>query len=583
MGVSEIIALLSGVALFLFGMSLMGDGLKSVSGDKLEPILYRLSSTQLRGVLLGTGVTAVIQSSCATSVMAVGFVNSSMMKLRQAISVILGSILGTSITGWVICLSYIEGAGSLRSVLSTATLTGVVAVVGIVLRMFSKNQTHKHVGDILMGFAVLMFGMSTMSGAVSGLGDEPWFTAALTGMSHPLLGILVGAAFTALLQSASAAVGILQALSVTGAMNLDAALPLLFGITIGAAFPVLLSAVGATVQGKRTAWVYFVASFLGVIVMTAVFYIVHAVHPFPFMERTMNPFSLAGVNTLFRFVLTVMLMPFTDVIEAICCRIVPDRGPARDDPGLRLEERFLQHPPLAIEQSRLTINAMAELSRKALEISYGLLRGYTEEGFQEVKDIESEVDRYEDVLGTYLMKLTGREFTAKQSGEVSKYLHVISDFERLSDHALNIAESAKELFEKKLAFSPAGQHELAVITGATSEVARLAVKAFVNEDLEEAEKVEPLEEVIDDLCDEMKVHHVERLQAGTCTIGQGYVFNDLLTNFERVSDHCSNIAVAMLELSLGAFDTHEYLEQLRQKRTENFKHYTDFYRETFAI
>ena len=583
MGISEIIALLSGVALFLFGMSLMGDGLKSVSGDKLEPILYRLSSTQVRGVLLGTGVTAVIQSSCATSVMAVGFVNSGMMKLRQAISVILGSILGTSITGWVICLSYIEGAGGLRSVLSTATLTGVVAVVGIVLRMFSKSQTRKHVGDILMGFAVLMFGMSTMSGAVNGLGDQPWFTKTMTSMSNPLLGILVGAAFTALLQSASAAVGILQALSVTGALTLDAALPLLFGITIGAAFPVLLSAVGATVQGKRTAWVYFVASFLGVIVMTAVFYIVHAVHPFPFMERTMNPFSLAGVNTLFRFILTVMLMPFTDVIEAICCRIVPDRGPVRDDPGLRLEERFLAHPPLAIEQSRLTINAMAELSRKALEISYGLLRGYTEEGFQEVKDIESEVDRYEDVLGTYLMKLTGREFTAKQSGEVSKYLHVISDFERLSDHALNIAESAKELFDKKLSFSPAGQHELAVITGATSEVARLAVKAFVNEDLDEAEKVEPLEEVIDDLCDEMKVHHVERLQNGTCTIGQGYVFNDLLTNFERVSDHCSNIAVAMLELSLGAFDTHEYLEQLREKRSENFKHYTEWYRETFAI
>ena len=473
MGVSEIIALLSGVALFLFGMSLMGDGLKSVSGDKLEPILYRLSSTQLRGVLLGTGVTAVIQSSCATSVMAVGFVNSAMMKLRQAISVILGSILGTSITGWVICLSYIEGAGSLRSVLSTATLTGVVAVVGIVLRMFSKNQTHKHVGDILMGFAVLMFGMSTMSGAVNGLGDQPWFTKTMTSMSNPLLGILVGAAFTALLQSASAAVGILQALSVTGALTLDAALPLLFGITIGAAFPVLLSAVGATVQGKRTAWVYFVASFLGVIVMTAVFYIVHAVHPFDFMQKTMDPFSLAGVNTLFRFILTVMLMPFTDVIEAICCRIVPDRGPVREDPGLRLEERFLAHPPLAIEQSRITINAMAELARKALEISYGLLRGYTEEGFQEVKDIESEVDRYEDVLGTYLMKLTGREFTAKQSGEVSKYLHVISDFERLSDHALNIAESAKELFDKKLSFSPAGQHELAVITGATSEVRRI--------------------------------------------------------------------------------------------------------------
>ncbi len=583
MGVSEVIALLSGVALFLFGMSLMGDGLKQVSGDKLEPILFRLSSTPLRGVLLGTGVTAVIQSSCATSVMAVGFVNSGMMKLREAIPVVLGSILGTSITGWVICLSYIEGGGSLKSVLSTATLTGVVAVIGIVLRMFSKNPTHRHVGDILMGFAVLMFGMSTMSGAVGGLGDQPWFTKTLTSLSHPLLGILVGAAFTALLQSASAAVGILQALSVTGAMTLDAALPLLFGITIGAAFPVLLSAVGATVQGKRTAWVYLVGSFIGVIAMAAVFYIANAVHPFAFLDQVMDPFSLAGVNTLFRFVMTVLLMPLIDLIEAAVHAIVPDRGSEREDPGLRLEERFLAHPPLAIEQSRLTINAMAELSRKALETSYALLRNYSDEGFQTVTDLEAEVDRYEDVLGTYLMKLTGREFTAQQSGEVSKFLHVISDFERLSDHALNIAESAKELHEKNLSFSGGAQHELAVIIGAVSEVTRLAVRAFENEDLAEAEKVEPLEEVIDDLCDEMKLHHVERLQKGVCTIGQGFVFNDLLTNFERVSDHCSNIAVAMLELSVGAFDTHEYLEKLREKRTQSFLAYFEDYRKTFEI
>ena len=583
MGVSEVIALLSGVALFLFGMSLMGDGLKQVSGDKLEPILFRLSSTPLRGVLLGTGVTAVIQSSCATSVMAVGFVNSGMMKLRQSIPVILGSILGTSITGWVICLSYIEGGGSLKSVLSTATLTGVVAVVGVVLRMFSKNPTHRHVGDILMGFAVLMFGMSSMSGAVGGLRDQPWFINTLTSMSHPLLGILVGAAFTALLQSASAAVGILQALSVTGAMTLDAALPLLFGITIGAAFPVLLSAVGATVQGKRTAWVYLVGSFIGVIAMAAVFYIANAIHPFAFLDKVMDPFSLAGVNTLFRFVMTVLLMPLVDLIEAAVRAIVPDRGTEKEDPGLRLEERFLAHPPLAIEQSRLTINAMAELSRKALETSYALLRNYSDEGFQTVTDLEAEVDRYEDVLGTYLMKLTGREFTAQQSGEVSKFLHVISDFERLSDHALNIAESAKELHEKNLSFSGGAQHELAVIIGAVSEVTRLAVRAFENEDLAEAEKVEPLEEVIDDLCDEMKLHHVERLQKGVCTIGQGFVFNDLLTNFERVSDHCSNIAVAMLELSIGAFDTHEYLEKLREKRTQSFLAYFEDYRKTFEI
>ena len=583
MGVSEIVALLSGVALFLFGMSLMGDGLKSVSGDKLEPVLFRLSGTPLRGVLLGTGVTAVIQSSCATSVMAVGFVNSGMMKLRQSIPVILGSILGTSITGWVICLGYLEGASGLRSVLSTATLTGVVAVVGIILRMFSKSPTHRHVGDILMGFAVLMFGISTMSGAVSGLGDEPWFTAALTGMSHPLLGILVGAAFTALLQSASAAVGILKALSVTGAMTMDAALPLLFGITIGAAFPVLLSAIGATVQGKRTAWVYFVASFIGVIVMAVVFYLIHHARPFPFMTKVMNPFSMAEVNTIFRFVMTVLLMPLTGLIERLVSLIVPDRGPAKDDPGLRLEERFLAHPALAVEQSRLTINDMAEISRTALEKACALIRDYSEEGFAAVREMEAEVDRYEDVLGTYLLKLNGREFTAQQSGEVSKFLHVISDFERLSDHALNIAESAKEIHEKKIVFSGEGQRELAVMIGAVSEVTRLAVRAFQNEDLHEAEKVEPLEEVIDDLCDEMKVHHVERLQRGVCTIYHGFVYNDLLTNFERVSDHCSNIAVAMLELDVGAFETHEYLENLREKRTQSFQKYLEGYRKTFEI
>lgn len=583
MGVSEIIALLSGVALFLFGMSLMGDGLKTVSGDKLEPILFRLSSTQLKGVLLGTGVTAVIQSSCATSVMAVGFVNSGMMKLRQAISVILGSILGTSITGWVICLSYIEGGGSLRSVLSTATLTGVVAVVGVIFRMFAKSHTQRHVGDILMGFAVLMFGMSTMSAAVSGLGDQPWFTATLTSLSHPLLGILVGAAFTALLQSASAAVGILQALSFTGAMRLGAAMPLLLGITIGAAFPVLLSAIGASVQGKRTAWVYLVASFIGTLALAAVFYIANAVYPFPFMLRVMNPFSLAFVNSLLRLVMTLLLLPFTDVIEALVKLIVSDDRPVRQDPGLRLEERFLAHPPLAVEQSRLTINAMAELSRQALERSFTLLRDYSEEGFRTVADLESEVDRYEDVLGTYLLKLSGREFTMQQSGEVSKFLHVISDFERLSDHALNIAESAKELYEKKLSFSAMGQHELAVIIGAVSEVTRLAVRAFVQEDLAEAEKVEPLEEVINDLCDEMKVHHVERLQRGDCTITQGFVFNDLLTNFERVSDHCSNIAVAMLELSVGAFDTHEYLGRLRERRSQSFQAYFEGYRKAFEL
>ena len=363
MGISQIMSLLSGIALFLFGMSLMGDGLKKLSGSRLEPILFRLTGRPIRGVLLGTGVTAVIQSSCATSVMCVGFVNSGIMKLKQAAYVIFGAILGTSITGWIICLSYIEGAGGLRELLSTATLTGIIAIVGIVLRMFAKKRAMQQIGDILMGFAVLMFGMSMMSGAVGTLGEQEWFTRALTGMKMPLLGILVGAAFTALLQSASAAVGIVQALSVTGALTLESALPLLMGISIGAALPVLLSALGAKTDGKRTALIYLVGSFMGVMVFASLFYIAHAIFGFPFMTATMNPFSLAAVNTLFRLVMLCLLLPFADVLEALVTLMIPDKKDAENDPTLRLEERFLAYPALAVEQSRITIHEMAEQSR----------------------------------------------------------------------------------------------------------------------------------------------------------------------------------------------------------------------------
>ncbi len=569
MDVSQIIGLLSGVALFLFGMSLMGDGLKQVSGDKLEPILFRLSGTQLKGVLLGTGVTAVIQSSCATSVMTVGFVNSGIMKLRQAISVILGSILGTSITGWVICLSYIDGASGLAGILSTSTLTGIVAVAGIVCRMFGKKQTTVYIGNILMGFAILMFGMSTMSGAVSSLRDQPWFLDLLTRMSHPALGILVGALLTALLQSASAGVGILQALSVSGAMTLDSALPLLLGVTIGAAAPVMLSALGASTNGKRSAFVYLVASVMGVMGCASVFYIAHAIFHFGFMSTVMTPVGVAVVNSAFRFVMIVMLMPFTDVIEAIVTMIVPEK---KDEtaPEIQLEERFLAHPAVAIEQCRLTINEMSVLAKQAIDSALALLWDYSADRFGQVAEMEAKADRYEDILGTYLTKLTGKPMTIQQSREVSKYLHVLSDFERLTDHALNIAQSARECFEKHVEFSDAGQQELRVISGAVSEVTKLAADAFIGEDLETARKVEPLEQVIDGLCDEMKLHHVERIQLGTCTIRQGFVFNDLLTNMERVSDHCSNVAVAMIELDIGSFETHEYLDHLKEKETGDF-------------
>ena len=583
MGISEIMSLLSGIALFLFGMSLMGDGLKKLSGSRLEPILFRLTGKPIRGVLLGTGVTAAIQSSCATSVMCVGFVNSGIMKLKQAAYVIFGAILGTSITGWIICLSYIEGAGSLRELLSTATLTGIIAVIGILFRMFAKKRSFKQFGDILMGFAVLMFGMSMMSGAVGALGEQEWFTRSLTSMKMPLLGILVGAAFTALLQSASAAVGIVQALSVTGALTLESALPLLMGISIGAALPVLLSALGAKTDGKRTAFIYLVGSFMGVMVFASLFYIAHAIFGFPFMERIMSPLSLAVVNTLFRLVMLCLLLPFADVLEALVKLMIPEKKDAENDPALRLEERFLAYPALAVEQSRISIHEMAEQSRQAILTALTLVTEFSDEGFAAVQNMESAVDRYEDALGSYLLRLTSTSLNEEQGQTVSIFLHTLSDLERISDHALNLAESAKELKEKQISFSEAAQKEFSVIFAAVREVIQITADAFIAEDLTKAAQVEPLEEVIDLLCDEMKLHHIERLQNANCTIRQGFVFNDLITNLERVSDHCSNIAVAMIELNAGTFDTHEYLDRIKQQRTADYQRYFNDFRERYVL
>ena len=583
MSISEIFSLLTGVAMFLFGMGLMGDGLKKVSGSRLEPILYRLSSTTFRGVLLGTGVTAVIQSSCATAVMVVGFVNAGMMKVRQGIGVILGAILGTSITGWVICLSYLDGAGGVAELVSTATLTGLVAVVGIGLRMFAKKKVSRYIGDILMGFAVLMTGMSVMSSSVEGLGRMAWFIDALTKMSHPVIGILVGTLFTALLQSASAAVGIVQALSVTGAMSFETSLPLLLGIAFGASAPVLFSAIGANVEGRRAALVYPVATGFGVVVCACLFYAANRVFPFPFMDRTMNPFSLAAVNSVLRFIMVVLLLPFTNVIETLVSALVPDRPEENGAPVIQLEERFLAYPALAIEQSKLTINDMSQVSEKSLLTALSLIFDYSEEGFEQVKKLEDDGDTYEDSLGTYLIRVTGREMTVQQNEEVSKYLHTLSDFERISDHALNLAESARELHEKGLSFSPNAQKELDVLFAAVRQIVSMTMTAFCEEDLPLAGRVEPLEEVVDELCDQMKLNHVERLQQGICTIKQGFVFNDIVTNCERVSDHCSNIAVAMIELSGDAFRTHTYVHALQEKETPEFRQAYEEYCNRFAL
>lgn len=585
MSIANLISLLSGIALFLFGMALMGDGLKKVAGNKLEVILFRLTGSPLKGFLLGTGVTAVIQSSSATSVMVVGFVNSGMMRVRQAISIVMGAILGTSITGWIICLSDLGGGGGWIDLFSTATLTGIISVVGIVLRMFSKSQTKRHIGDILMGFAVLMFGMSAMSGAVSPLRSDPTFLRILTTFSNPMLGILFGTLFTCVLQSASAAVGILQALASTGVIDFSMALPIIMGIAIGAALPVLLSAIGANVDGKRTAMVYLVVEVVGVIFWAAAFYLVNAFVQFDFMSMTMSSVSIAFVNTLFRFVKVVILLPFIDVIEKVVDLLVKDKPVQAEatDETIRLEERFIQHPALAIEQSRITINSMAAEAQENLAEAMRLLHHYSDEGYRTVVEMEQVVDRYEDRLGSYLVKLTGQELSSKQNEDASKFLHTISDFERISDHALNIAETAKEMREKSIVFSDDALRELAVLESALAEIVHITVNAFIRNDLSLASRVEPLEELIDDLCDELKLHHVDRLQKGHCTLLNGFLFNDLLTNYERVADHCSNIAVAMIELESDSFDTHEYLSSIKEMKSDTYERYYEEYSQQYHL
>ena len=585
MDLLSIVTLLGGVAMFLFGMSLMGDGLKKVAGNQLELILYRLSNTTLRGILLGTGVTAVIQSSSATSVMVVGFVNSMMMRLRQAIAVIMGAVIGTSITGWIICLSSVggEGASAALKLLSTESISSMVAIAGILMRMISKKKTMIHIGDILMGFSVLMFGMKTMSGAVSGLREDPAFISALTNFSNPLLGVLFGALLTAILQSASASIGILQALSSTGIMTVETTLPMILGVAVGASVPVLLSGMGSSRAGKRAAVSYLVIEILRVLIFSAVFYPLNAILHFSFMSMTVNMFWIALVNSLFRIITIVVLAPFISLLEKLVILLIPS-DPAEEEEAedmKRLEERFLAYPTLAVEQTRLTMNKMADLTRKSLLKAIGLLTDYSEKGLQEVRNLEELVDRYEDKIGSYLMKLTGQEMTDTQNKAVSQYLRAITDLERISDHALNIAERAEEIAEKQLKFSEKAKKEMSNLTEAITQIITLSVESFVNDDEESAYPVEPLEQVIDQVCRRMREWHTLRLQKGKCTIGNGYVFNDLIADFERVSDHCSNIAIVILELADNAMAVHEMSESIHRNHTHHFEEYFNEYADKY--
>ena len=583
MGISNVLALFSGVALFLYGMTLMGDGLKKVAGKSLEVILYKLSSNPIKGILLGAGVTAVIQSSSATSVMVVGFVNSKMMKVKQAIGIIMGAIIGTSITGWIISLSSIEGSSGILELLSTESLTAVIAIIGIYLRMFCKHTKQKQIGDIMMGFAVLMFGMKYMSSSVSGLRNSPLFIDLLTNFSNPLIGILVGALFTAVIQSASAAVGILQALSITGAITFEVALPMLMGIAVGASLPVLLSALGASSDGKRSAFAYLLVDVLGAVVIGVIFYVLNAVIGLSFLKVSLTTVGIALLNTIYRVIMVVMLAPAISLIEKMCKMVIKDDEEDELYEEDRLEERFIAHPALAIEQCRITINNMATITRDNICNACNLLNGYSDKAFSKISKKEDIIDRYADKLGTYIVKVTRKELDKEQNGEVSKYLHTIEDFERIGDHGMNIAEAFQDLDQKKCSFTDEAKKELSTLILAVEDMLTLTVEAFVNNDLKLAYSIDPFEAVVDELCDKLKLGHVERLKKGNCTIEAGIAFNDLITDLERIGDHCNNVFISMLEQEIDDYDVHQIRNTFSNSQIEDYNKLLETYKIKYSV
>ena len=586
MDASNIVGLFGGVALFLFGMSVMGDSLKKVAGSKMEMILYKLSGNTIKGILLGTGVTAVIQSSSATSVMVVGFVNSGMMKVRQAIGVVLGAILGTSITGWILALGSIGGSGaSVASYFSTEILSGVVALAGIILWMFAKKPSHKNVGGIMLGFAVLMYGMSMMSGSISPLREDERFISFLTSFSNPILGVLAGLIITAVLQSASAAVGILQALAMTGAIEFDMAFPIIMGIGIGASVPVMLSALGASTNGKRTAFVYLIIDILGAVVVGTIFYIVNAAVGFEFMKMPMTMVLVALVNTLYRLAVVIVLTPAIGLLEKIVCSMFPDSEEELEEKADmdRLESRFLEHPALALAQSKTVIDSMAAKTLKSVNKAIAARREFSEDEIKKVLDLERVIDRYEDKLGDYLFKVSKSQPNAEQANEINKYLRVLSDFERISDHARNVGEAIEEISDKKIKFTKAGESGLRVLENALMDICYVTIEAFTNNDTEKALLVDPLEEVIDDLCDELKAGHVDRMARGECTLENGFVYNDILTDYERIADHCTNVALDLLESEREEFRSHEYHKSLEYRQNEQFKSYFTYYKGKYSL
>ena len=581
MSVFDILTMIGGLALFLYGMEVMGNGLSKASGGRMERILEKMTDNIFKAVLLGAGVTAVIQSSSATTVMVVGFVNSGIMKLSQAVGVIMGANIGTTVTSWLLSLTGIQGDNFILTLMKPSSFSPILAVIGIGFLMFSKNEKKKDIGTIMIGFTVLMFGMETMSDAVKPLADVPEFANILLMFKNPLLGMLAGLVLTAVIQSSSASVGILQSLCVTGAVSYGAAIPIIMGQNIGTCVTALLSSIGASRNAKRTAFVHLYFNIIGTTIFMIGFYALNAFVHFSFIDNMANPAGIAVIHSVFNIFATAILLPFHRGLEKLAILTVRPSDedekqsvqPAEEgqDMLLLLDDRFIEKPGFAMENCYSVTSHMAELSRQALFIAMELLQKYDETKAENVLKLENKVDHYEDRLGTYLIRLSSRDLSEKDSKSLSMLLHCIGDLERISDHAVNIMEKAQEMNEKNLSFSDKGAQELEVYSRAVRDIMNMSIEAFKNDDIHLARQVEPLEEVIDYLNDELKQRHVRRLRSGECSVELGFVLSDITINYERVADHCSNLAVDLLRIHENVFDVHEYLEGLKENKDAAFR------------
>ena len=583
MDIFDFLTLICGLSLFLFGMNVMSSSLKKSAGNKLKATLGKMTSSKWKGFLLGLGVTAVIQSSSATTVMVVGFVNSGTMTLSQAVGVIMGANVGTALTSWLTGLSGIDGAAELVQFLkpSESSWIAILALVGICMIMVSKASRKRDLGTVFLGFVVLMIGMEMMSGAVSGLKESSEFQSILTAFENPLLGVLVGIVLTAIVQSSSASVGILQSLTATGAITFGAAFPIILGQNIGACVTTLISSISANKNGKRAALIHLYFNIIGAVVVLILFYVLNAIFKFTFIETIVGPFGIAAIHTLYKVVLVALFAPFTKQLEKLATISVKDGE--EEEHGDLLDVRLLKSPTVAVGRAKDVARAMATMSFSGIKKSLGMIFNYDAKTAEQIRDEESKVDVYEDTLGTYLVKLSGESMTEKDRNDVTKLLHLIGDFERISDHSINLVESAEEIKSDKVVFSESALREIKVLFSAIDEILDITLEAFVNTDLELASTVEPLEQTVDYLCDVIKSNHIIRLQKSECTIEHGFVLSDILTNCERVSDHCSNIAGCVIELSkFDALNMHEYLGKVKSGESK-FKKKYDEYMKKYAI